>query len=55
MLPSGDFETDMRTLLKATDSGVVGSYMKTYEDGNKELMVKKVDVLRLAAYLRTHR
>jgi len=52
LLPSRDFETDVNTLFNAIQKGAVNSFIDDEEGVRK---VRKLDVLRLAAFLEVHR
>ncbi len=52
LLPFRDFETDMNTLFNAIQKGAINSFIDDEEGVRK---VRKLDVLRLAAFLGVHR
>ena len=52
LLPYGDFEKDLHALMNAIDRGFVSSFIDSEEQIRK---VKKLDVIRYAAYLETHK
>ncbi len=54
MPPSLDADTESMTLINASHSGVVDSRLELLDDGRELRKFRKLDVLRLAAYMEVH-
>jgi len=54
MPPSLDADTESMALLNASHSGVVDNHLELMDDGRELRKFRKLDVLRLAAYMEVH-